>query len=385
MKYVTFLFLAALSLFLTSCDYIDFLSSCSKKKISSSDSVFVKSIELTKIEDFLYEVTFEDYDLTEGEAMFDTIDIPLGACTSVRNGNFVGRNLDWLYDESVDFVVHTPAKGNRHATLGVAGIIPFLNKFNANYGTYTDNYKLIPYVMMDGINDAGLVVNANLQPLGDRGYTTGTNPGKERMNTVLAVRYLLDYAETVDEAIELLRQKDLHYTDITGSPLEVHLMISDPNKTSIVEFIDNKMVIVEDSLIMTNYFVALGITPHAQGVERANIIRENYDMGATKSGMIELMRKVNFTHYYNTKTSPRWYSDLFDGDTTSKPDLTWNSDKKTVEKYYQKDVLKYKVRTRLDFKTWQTVHNSIYDIKNKTLDIMVQEQQTVHHFEMSKK
>lgn len=385
MKYLFTLFVTLLTFSLTSCDYIDFISKCSWKNISSSDSAFVRAIQLNKIEDYLYEVTFSDYDLDEGEELYNTIDIPFGGCTSVRNGDFLGRNLDWLYDETVDFVVHTPAIEGRHATLGVSGIIPFLNKFNANFGTYDENYKLIPYVMMDGINDAGLVVNANLQPLGDRGLTTGTNPGKDRMNTVLAVRYLLDYAGSVDEAIELLKKKDLHYAEISGSVMEVHLMLSDPKKTSVVEFVDNKMVVVEDSVVMTNYFLSQGITPHAQGVERADLVKENYKKGETKEGMIELMRMVNFSNYYNPKTSPRWYSDMFDGDTSDKPDLTWDSDKKTIEKYYLKEVLRFKLRNRVNYETWHTVHNSIYNIKEKTLDILVQEQETVHHFDINQK
>lgn len=383
MKHILSLLSIPLALSLSSCEYVDFLSDCSRKNISTSDSTFIENINLKKIDTYLYEATFENYDLNEGEAMFDSITIPFGACTSVRNGNFIGRNLDWIYDESVSFVVHTPAKNGKHATLGIAGIIPYLNKFNTNYGTYDFNYKLIPFAMMDGINDAGVTANINVQPLGDRGLTTGTNPGKERMNTVLAVRYILDYAGSVDEAIQLLGEKDLHYTDIIGSPLEVHIMITDPHSTAIVEFVDNKMVVVRDSVIMTNYFVSQGITPHAQGVERAEVMRENYAMGSTKEGMQNLMKKVFYTKLYDLKTSPRWYSDMYDGSTADgRPDLTWDTDQKTVKKYYLLDVAKFKLRTRLSFNSYHTVHSSVYDNQNKTLDVTVQEENFSRHFEM---
>lgn len=71
---------------------------------------------ITRYRSYLYEVSYSEldyqfaYDYYKGTQYEESV----GACTSIRKDNYLGRNYDWLYDDKVEFVVRTPN------TLGVA-------------------------------------------------------------------------------------------------------------------------------------------------------------------------------------------------------------------------------------------------------------------------
>ncbi len=79
--------------------------------------------------------------------------VPMGSCSSVRKGNFHGRNFDFTFDTSKTYVVHSKANGGRHAFVGMAK------------ATSIDGNQPIcnmPNLMKDGINDCGVVININV-------------------------------------------------------------------------------------------------------------------------------------------------------------------------------------------------------------------------------
>ena len=53
----------------------------------------MKGINLQKIAPYLYYVTYSDWDYADGEKYFERFkpDLDLGACSSIRKGNFYGR------------------------------------------------------------------------------------------------------------------------------------------------------------------------------------------------------------------------------------------------------------------------------------------------------
>ncbi|MFQ6777962.1 MAG: carcinine hydrolase/isopenicillin-N N-acyltransferase family protein [Alphaproteobacteria bacterium] len=345
------------------------LSGCEK---FGADDKFMRDIKLTKLTDYLYEVYYDSYDYDVAQK-YNNERFKLGACSSVRNGNFHGRNYDWYYDENVEFVVHTSATENRHASVGVAAIVPGLDAEFVASGKYSDSYKLLPFRTVDGINDAGVVININVVPFGDKGKTIGTNPEFQDLFIVTVVRYVLDYADSVDDAVRLLKERNIYAADIDDVQEEVHFMISDKDKTVVVEFVDNKIQVVENANIMTNFYLSTDLTAHAAGLERYNILRKNYENGANKDGMLNLMKSVWYTNAYDRNTTPFWYSE-FSHDYTSDGyvDLTKDSPTSDYEFIVDKAVSLFDNRAR-DSKTWQTVHTSVYDLENKTLTIVPQE------------
>ena len=243
-----------------------------------------KMYEINKVDDYLYEINFKDYRYDEKLETVQGVDD--FACSSVKNGNFYGRNFDFIFNDVVEFVTRVDASEDRHASIGV------LN--NANYtvnddlmSKYNKDLEIIPNNTLDGINDAGVIASINVVPKSDTLPITGTNPEGEDLNSMFIVRYVLDHADSADHAIELLSKKNI-YGDC-GEDFNIHVMIADKDKTYIVEFIDNKMVAEEkkgNEQIMTNFYTNLEeLSENSAGVERYHILQENYDEGNSFEGM----------------------------------------------------------------------------------------------------
>lgn len=338
-----------------------------------SNEQFMQDLKLAKITDYFYEVFYDDYDYTFAEKFNRENNNPnLGACSSVRNGNFHGRNYDWYYDENVEFIVHTSAKADRHASVGIATMVPGITVEFADTGLYSDGYKILPFRVVDGINDAGVAININIVPFGDRTLTTGTNPNGDDMYFISAIRYVLDYADSVEEAVELLKSKNLYAMNNDNKHEEGHFMISDKDKTVVVEFIDNKIVVVDNADIMTNFYLYGDKTPHSAGVERFEILRENYDMGATRDGMIALLKKVWYTQAYDRNTNPFWYSEYVGDFRPMYKDVTLYSPIEDFTPVIDTAISMFEQHERNE-KTWYTTHTSVYDLENKTLTLIPQE------------
>eukprot|EP00833_Pecoramyces_ruminatium_P012131 jgi/Orpsp1_1/1186163/evm.model.c7180000097289.2 len=85
------------------------------------------------------------------------------------------------------------------------------------------------------------------------------------------VRLILDYASTADDAIDLIRSLNNH----NSQDVNVHYMIADASgKSYVVEYIHNELVVSESS-IATNFFVAEGEYHNfGSGIDKYNTINE---------------------------------------------------------------------------------------------------------------
>lgn len=105
------------------------------------------------------------------------------------------------------------------------------------------------YVPLDGMNEKGLCI-ADLMA-GDK-VETHQNTDKVDLTTTAAIRLILDRAATVDEAISLLEDIDIH-SDIGSAH---HFAISDATGKSVaVEYVDNEMYVAETPVV-TNHYLA---------------------------------------------------------------------------------------------------------------------------------
>lgn len=122
-----------------------------------------------QVEPYLYDIWYDTLDYKYAYDYYSSADAGYGtgACSAVRNGNFFGRNYDWTYDNNAEFIVHTDAEDGRHAVLGTAASIPGLTDEFVRSGASSILYKLVPFQLVDGINDAGLVINMNVVPRQD--------------------------------------------------------------------------------------------------------------------------------------------------------------------------------------------------------------------------
>lgn len=345
-------------------------ASCSSKQTTSHGQV-------TKVADYLYEVSYTSID----DAYYDLIrPIPVNAaCSSVRNGSFHGRNLDLFYNESCEVVVHIAASKDRYASMAVCGGIPTFTAEKLENGD-EEILQTLPFFTMDGINENNVAVNVNVVPSVDMEIATGTNPGARRLNMGMAPRYILDHAKSAFHAIELLHELDLYGG--FGEDFGLHLMISDPLETVIVEVLNNKLVFKASNPesvqnIMTNLYSTLlpDYTPHAEGIERYGILKENYAEGATEEGMARLMQRVKYSQAYERTTDPFWYSECYG--VTKNPDgsvrdFNVNTPREEIYGALEKTFQAYERHERKG-EFWQTVNTSVYNVNERTLLLYVQE------------
>lgn len=364
---------------------------------NKNNNKFMASLAIEKIAPYLYQVNYDDIDYSIGLDYCEQYHNNIGACSAVRNDNYFGRNFDWYYDNCATFVVKCKATKDRHASIGIAGGHPSLTDEVANSGNYNSAYKYLPFKTFDGINDCGVIIEINVVPTGDKGYTTGTNPNGQDMCATMIVRYILDYADSAKHAIELLKKLNIYCPISDTLTQEYHWMIADKETTYVVELIDNQLKIIEhfvdDKPIMTNFYLfgfdgntstafykednynaeETTLTRRSAGIERYDILSEGYADADNKRGMINLMKSVSYSKAYDTDTSPAWYSE-FVGDYTSVGygDLSIDSTKAEYEPIFEYISGMYENRQR-DGKLWQTVHTSVYDIDQKMLWLSVQE------------
>lgn len=93
-----------------------------------------------------------------------------------------------------------------------------------------------PFTPLDGINDAGLSCGIYMTYQGgeDTVATDQKDPEKDNITSTTMLRLILDYAETVDEAVELIQKYNLHDSAQTS----FHYMIADATgKSAILEWV----------------------------------------------------------------------------------------------------------------------------------------------------
>lgn len=362
-----------------------------------------------KIADYLYEVEYSKLDYEIGKEYFENKNesIPSGACTSVRKGNFYGRNLDWTYDNNAEFIVKMQAGANRYASIGIASAISNLTNEVAELNEYNPIYNVLPFYTVDGINEKGVIVNVNVVPH-DNPLNLGStldNP-KETINAVMIPRYILDNCASADEA-KAMFENDVAVVfskKLLTLGYESHYMIADKNKTYILEFIDNEPVftdVSENKPFMTNFFIASTtfnedgsvmspisgnaelvnqISPYGAGLERYNWILNNYnDLETSPEAMQDFMLNLYYSNAYtkDLASDDFWFTEFvgIDGLTSGMSAEDYRASTKI-----QNLPTVWAERDRNEAKVWHTTHSSVYDIQSRALYLDIQEQHQYHSY-----
>jgi len=102
-------------------------------------------------------------------------------------GQFLGRNLDFIAGDAAEIVVRTTNKYGRYATIGVFGVMLWLNSemMDARL-TDADVIEFIPHFIVDGMNEKGVAIEFNVVNTLDTGagFTLHTNPGKKEVSQI---------------------------------------------------------------------------------------------------------------------------------------------------------------------------------------------------------
>lgn len=376
-----------------------------------------------KIKPFFYEMWYNSVDYDQAYEYFKNYAsssagkwyhlLPPG-CTSVRKGNFFGRNMDWYYSNMSEFVVHTPAYAGRYASVGIAGGLSGLTEDFIKSRENSELYDILPFMMYDGINENGVVASMNVVSM-DVSVPDAITPegATDSVYDLMLIRYVLDNFSSAEEAknfiinnLEIKTSKAL-----LSSGYYVHYMIADISHTYVLESYDGKMNVVDvdgglnsrlsGKPYMTNFHLYKMIpnddgtvyTPATMdaehdavktnkipklgsGLERYNLVALQYqDMQATKAGVRELLDRLAYTRAYRGAPEhavPEWLTE-FVGEYRSHPPLyvdTPASEYEWVMDYTQEEFAR---RSRDNPTTWQTVHSSVFDILQRKFHVIVQE------------
>lgn len=186
-------------------------------------------------------------DLAPGSAPFGCSTL---AVQSPEGHALFGRNFDW---QSCDALVLTSKPTQGYASISTVNL-DFIRQGGGLGGLLeADEIQVLAalYAPLDGMNEKGLAVSVNMI---QDSASIRQDTGKPDLTTTTAVRLLLNQAASVDEAVELLGQYDLH----ASMGMMVHFALADNGGNSVVvEYIDNEMVVTETPVV-TNFYLAEG-------------------------------------------------------------------------------------------------------------------------------
>lgn len=372
--------------------------------------------KITKIHDYLYELTYEKDGLRDNRFDYGFAsryftqrrDYDLGSCSSVRSGKWYGRNFDWTYDESVEFIIRNKATLKSYPSIGIAGGIP-----NIKLNEFDELYLILPFLTRDAMNSQGVVASMNVVPKDESVVTDAFYVGddhltiKKELCALMLVRFIVDNFSSAKKACEWLNKYALVYFPVSlhQRDYEIHLMVADSQGTYAIEFINGliKIIDISNKPFLTNFHIygvhfnlsgtvktpktsdkkrnpvtVNNITPHGSGLERYNYLVRHYNDISNKEDMLRVLNDLKYTRAYSTSerpSNPYWFSEFVGGVLTLESDLSEYSSIVTAAG----DL--YLNRER-DGKTWHTVHSSIYDMDSKTLYLRTQEDDTEYEFKL---
>ena len=167
------------------------------------------------------------------------------SATNPSGDYLMGRNFDYSHGNEpiAAAIVQTSPKNGLKSVCMVDGY--WIGYRQGLYQSFTDrksefektkkqdlSYVMaFPYLLMDGMNEAGFAISV----LHLDGKPTQQNTGGKKLTTTVAMRYLLDKAHTVAEAVELLKKLNLHVPDGNGN---YHFYMADATgKHAVIEFV----------------------------------------------------------------------------------------------------------------------------------------------------
>ena len=229
--------------------------------------------------------------------------VPELACSTFiaetpEKGYIFGRNLD---NQVTDLAVVKTNPKNGYKSISVVNL-SFLG-YNETYTPEKILDRIVTlgsaYFPLDGINEKGLAIGV----LQLQAPPTNQQTDKVDIGTTLAIRILLDKAATVKEAVDMLKNYDMH-ASANGC---FHIQIADATGARVVvSYVNNEMVVTK---MEGNYQAATNFYLHdvpfeyeKQGEDRYEILVTNLQK---KNGILTPEEGMNLLHKASlTDTEP---------------------------------------------------------------------------------
>lgn len=200
-----------------------------------------------------------------------SLSIKGAGCTvfTVRNSKdevLFCRNYDFPYSPSLQLFT-APCAG--HASVSTVNLM-FMGYAEENlpFGLNINSFLTVlsPYLPMDGVNEKGLAIALLSVPIATPTFNDII------LNTSTSIRLVLDKASTVEEAIELLEQYNIYFSQ----DIYVQFMIADASgKSAIVNYWDDN---VKVTTVDSAYQIAANFIPYnGLNISEGDFAFERYD------------------------------------------------------------------------------------------------------------
>ncbi len=187
--------------------------------------------------------------------------------TTPSGDRLFARNYDYM--DSPGMTVWT------HPKDGYASVSTVSLYFLGYGGSFMPDSKLTslltliaPYIPVDGMNEKGLSIGV----LELETPETFIQTQKKDITTTAVIRTVLDHAATVDEAVKIFKNYDMH--DLLGGGCTYHYHIADASgKTAIIEYVNGEATVIRPgksgTLIAANFWLTGGVDdPEGLGRDR---------------------------------------------------------------------------------------------------------------------
>ena len=152
---------------------------------------------------------------------------------------FYGRNFDWV-DSPALLLFNHPANGYASVSMVDLAYLEFGDQVDHLTELPLEQRQALldaPELPFDGMNERGLVVGMAAVPDGN----VSPDPGKETIDSLQAIRKMLDQAATVDEAVAIVRRYNIEW----GSGPALHYLIADRSgRAALVEFYQGEIRVI---------------------------------------------------------------------------------------------------------------------------------------------
>ena len=149
---------------------------------------------------------------------------------------------DRLFARNYDFsktntcIVRTQANEGRHASISTVDL-QFLGldvEKDVEGLANRITCLAVPYIPLDGINDAGVACGIYMTYQGGDSVPTDQNTDRPDLTSTTLLRLILDYADDLEEAVEIASSYDLH----DSAKISYHYMVADASgRSAILEWV----------------------------------------------------------------------------------------------------------------------------------------------------
>ena len=179
-------------------------------------------------------IAFVTEKITKGLIPMSISDPEIGCssftATTADGDNLFGRNYD--FSKTNTCIVFTEANEGRHATISTVDLQFLGMDVDSNVEGLMNKITCLAatYAPLDGINDAGVSCGIYMSYQGAETVATNQNTDKPDFTSTTLLRLILDYADDVEEAVQIASTYDLH--DSAGT--SYHYMVADASGRSVI-------------------------------------------------------------------------------------------------------------------------------------------------------